>query len=521
MFTQWLTSFPDNLSQWSLKKRFLLAFATGVLCVPAMPPHGWWIVLGLGFSLLFSLLASTRSIKTAFLDGWGFAFGYFGFGLSWIANALLVDGNPFLWAWPLAIAGLPALLGLFYGLLGAALKLLTPVRSWTGWCAFVGGAAFTEWLRGHIFTGFPWNIFGYAWNDALAMAQTVSLFGSYGLTALTILFASLPALWWLRIGTHKNRGLVSGLVCLFMLCLFLWGHARLAENPPDFRGDIILRIVQPNIPQADKWNYQLANENFRKLLTQSQPEEINASATTIMIWPETAVIERAIMSPETTKILRDLLHSYPRDVYLSTGILRSTVSTEGKTRYYNSLVTYDKNLRVVTSYDKAHLVPFGEYIPYRTYIPLKPVTAFEGFEAGSGPQTQNIDRRINISPLICYEVIFPGKTVARTHGQSDLMVNVTNDAWYGDSAGPRQHLAMGRFRAIEEAVPLARSANTGISGLFDAYGRLIAQAPLDKAMALNAALPRTATAPYSRLGDLPFFIFVISLLGIAAFMRNR
>ena len=521
MNLSYFKSLPDNLSQWSLKKRFLLSFTAGALCVPAMPPHGWWILLGLGFSVLFALLASTRSSKTAFFDAWFFAFGYFGFGLSWIANALLVDGNPFLWAWPLAIIGLPALLGIFYGLFGVALKLLVPVRSWSGWCAFVAGLALTEWIRGHIFTGFPWNMYGYAWNDALAMAQSVSLFGSYGLTAVTILFASLPALWWLHIGARKSRSVVTALVCVGMLGLSLWGHARLAAHPLDLRGDIILRIVQPNIPQADKWNYQMAGENFRKLLAQSQPEEANAGATTIVIWPETAVIERAIMQPQTAQVLRDLLQSYPRDAYLSTGILRSDVSPEGKDRYYNSLVTYDRNLRMITAYDKSHLVPFGEYIPYREFIPLKPVVAFEGFEAGNGPETQGIDKLLNISPLVCYEVIFPGKIVNRASALPDLMINATNDAWYGDSAGPRQHLAMGRFRAIEEAVPLARAANTGISGMFDAYGRLISQAPLDEAKALNVALPRTGTALYPRIGDLPLLIFVISLIGIAVYKKRR
>lgn len=519
MFFKWLTSVPDNLSQWSLKKRFLLSFVAGALCVPAMPPYGWWVMLGLGFSVLFALLASTRSAKTAFFDAWFFGFGYFAFGLSWVANALLVEGNPFLWAWPLAVVGLPALLALFYGLFGLILKRLLPVRSWSGWCAFVGGLAITEWVRGHIFTGFPWNLYGYAWNDALAMAQAVSLLGSYGLTALTILFASLPALWWLSIGARKGRRIVTALVCVSMLGLFLWGHARLAAHPVDLRGDIILRIVQPNIPQADKWHYQMAGENFRKLLVQSQPGEANAGAVTILIWPETAVTERAIRHPETAHIIRDLLQRYPHEAYLSTGILRSDVSPTGRDRYYNSLVTYDRNLSVMTAYDKSHLVPFGEYIPYRTYIPLKPVVAFEGFEAGGGPETQAIDKLLQISPLVCYEVIFPGKAVNRSLSQPDVMINVTNDAWYGDSAGPRQHLAMGRFRAIEEAIPLARSANTGISGLFDAYGRLIAQAPLDEAKALNVALPRTGVALYPRLGDLPFFIFVISLIGIAVYKK--
>lgn len=521
MFLKWLASVPDDLSRWTLKKRFLLAFAAGALCVPAMPPYGCWLLLGLGFPVYFALMASSRSGRTAFFESWFFAFGYFAFGLSWIGNALLVEGNPFSWVWPLAIAGLPALLALFHGIFGAALKMLVAVRSWAGWCAFTGGLSFTEWLRGHLFTGFPWNLYGYTWNDTLPIAQSVSLFGSYGLTALTILLASLPALWWLAIGTRKARIVMTSLMGAVMLGLFLWGHARLAAHPPDFRSDVALRIVQPNIPQADKWNHDKAAENFRKIMDLTQPDQAAVTAPTIIIWPETAVVERAIMHPETAQYIRETLQRYPRTAYLSTGILRSGVEPDGTTRYYNSLVTYDNNMNVIASYDKAHLVPFGEYIPYRDYIPLNPFVDFDGFQPGGGPVTQSIDKLLNISPQVCYEVIFPGSSINRAAPAADLIVNVTNDAWYGDSAGPRQHLAMGRFRAIEEAVPVARSANTGISALFDAYGRLVQIAPLDEARILNAALPRTGKALYPLVGDLPFFFFVILAFIMAARLNRR
>ena len=507
----WLKSLPDDIAGWSLKKRFLFLFVLGALCVPAMPPHGWWLLLGPGLSLFYLTLCSARSARTAFFESWMFAFGYFGFGLVWIGNALLVEGNPFSWVWPLAIAGLPALLATFYGIAGCMLQILIKnLRSWAGWCAFVGAIAFTEWIRGHIFTGFPWNLYGYAWNNNLSMAQSVSLFGAYGLTFFTIAWAMIPALWWITLGTRKQRFMVSGVLAFCALGLFLWGYARLANHPIDLRSDVTLRIVQPNIPQEDKWDNSKAGINFRKLMDLSRPDEGNAGSPTIIIWPETAVIERLMRHPDAKITVRSMLQSYRQPAYLATGILRSDVSPDGKDRYYNSLVTYDRDLNRITQYDKSHLVPFGEYIPYREFIPLKPFVEFSGFESGNGPETQAIDQLIHIAPLVCYEVIFPGQVVSRNIERADIMINVTNDGWYGDSAGPRQHLAMARFRAIEEGIPVARSANTGISGLFDSYGRALATIPLNEAGTANVALPKVATDPlFTWIGDLLFFIFVI------------
>lgn len=523
MSMAWLKSFPDNIAGWPLKKRFLLLFIAGAVCVPAMPPTGWWLLLGLGLPLYYMTIASTRSVKTAFFESWMFAFGYFFFGLLWVGNALLVGGNPFLWAWPLAAAGLPALIALFYGVSGVMMRLLIKdMRSWAGWCAFIGTIAFTEWLRGHLFTGFPWNLYGYAWNNNLSMAQSVSLFGSYGLTLLTIMWALIPALWWASIGQKRSRIIVSSALAVCALGLFLWGHARLASHPVDLRSDVTLRIVQPNIPQEEKWDGSKAAQNFKKLLDLSQPDEGNAASPTIIIWPETAITERLMHHPDAAKAIQDTLQRYRHPAYLSTGILRSDVAPDGQDRYYNSLVTYDRDLNRVTSYDKAHLVPFGEYIPYRQFIPLKPVVEFEGFESGPGPETQAIEQLLNIAPLVCYEVIFPGAVVNRSVLKPDLIVNVTNDAWYGDSAGPRQHMAMARFRAIEEGVPVARSANTGISGLYDAYGREVAIILLEEAGARNIAVPRaTDSLLYSYAGDLLFFIFVISLFAVCLVTRKN
>lgn len=517
----WLSSLPSHLSGWPLKGRALFAFTLGALSVLAMPPYGWWPVLGVTLPLFYALLSTTRSTRTAFLEGWLFAFGYFGLGLMWIGNALLVDGNPFSWVWPLAIAGLPALLGFFYALPAALLQRYSKMTTLSGWAALIAALAFSEWLRGHIFTGFPWNLYAYTWNNTLPLAQSVSLFGSYGLSLLTLFWAMIPALFWCR--APRSQALwISAIGGLSFISLLFWGYARLANHPVDLRSDVIVRLVQPNIPQEDKWDSRKASDNTRKLLDLSVPDEGNAGATTLVIWPETAVSESFLLHAQVQPSVKRVLAAYERPVYLLTGVLRGEVyQDDGTERYYNSLATYDAQLNRVTLYDKSHLVPFGEYIPYQDLIPLNPFVNFSGFEKGGGPQTQAIQAGLSISPLVCYEIIFPRAVTTNQNLRPNLIVNVTNDAWYGDSAGPRQHLAMARFRAIEEGVAVARAANTGISGLFDPYGRLLGQLALDHAGAKNVALPRDIPRViYSRTGDLLFFLLLGIFLALIFVRKN-
>lgn len=521
MFLTWLSSLPQRLSGWPLRGRALFAFALGALSVLAMPPYCWWLILGLTVPLFYALLSTTHSAKTAFLEGWLFAFGYFGLGLMWIGNALLVEGNPFSWVWPLAIAGLPALLGFFYAIPAALLHRYTKIASLSGWAAMIGTFALSEWLRGHMFTGFPWNLFGYTWNSSLPLAQSVSLVGSYGLTLLTLFWAMIPALLWIKAAKQQvlRISIIGG---ISFAGLLFWGYARLANHPVDLRSDMVVRLVQPNIPQEDKWDSRKANDNARKLLDLTVPDEGNAGATTLVIWPETAISETFLMHEHVQPAIREVLGDYKRPVYLMTGLLRREISQNGDAdRYYNSLATYDSQLNQVTLYDKSHLVPFGEYIPYQNLIPLNPFVNFGGFEKGAGPQTQMVEKGLHISPLVCYEIIFPHATTDNQSLRPDLIVNVTNDAWYGDSAGPRQHLAMTRFRAIEEGVAVARAANTGISGLFDPYGRLLAHIDLDHDGAKNIALPRSIErVTYSKMGDLLFFLLLTPFL-VLIFLKDN
>lgn len=512
MTFSWLKTFPDTLASWSLKKRLLSAFIVGALCVLAMPPYCLWPVLLPGFSFLYLLFCSATSLRRTFFESWFFAFGYFLFGLMWIGNALLVEGNPFSWVWPLAIAGLPALLALFYATtLGLLRSILKERASLTGWISFIATLAFTEWLRGHMFTGFPWNLFGYTWNNTLTIAQSASLFGVYGLTLLTIFWAAIPALWWQNIGSLKARRLITITALLLVASSFLFGLQRLSQ-PINLKSDVMLRIVQPNISQEDKWDPSKTVSNYTQLLSLSASDIEESTGRLFILWPETAVTERFLSLPSSASALQAVLNSFPRPAYLSTGILRSEKVSDREIKYFNSLITYDSDLRIASQYDKSHLVPFGEYIPFNNIIPIAPFVRFEGFEKGSGPRTQDIDHILKISPLVCYEIIFPGKVSEKPAERADILMNATNDSWYGDSSGPRQHLAMTRFRAIEEGLPAARAANTGISGLYDPYGRELKSLPLSQEGVIDHPLPeKAAPTLYYRAGDLIFFLFVIVL----------
>ncbi len=508
--------------------RMAAPFLAGAAVVPAMPPHAFWIMLWPGLSIFFILLHHTRTKKEAFLYGWMFGFGYFVFGLSWIANALTVEGSTYSWVIPLAIAGLPALLAVFTGLAALLCRWIGSPSRLSGFLGFAGFFSLFEWLRGHVFTGFPWNLFGYAWDSTPAMAQSVSLFGVYGLTALTILWASFPGFLVISRHTRRFTLILGAAVYLPMLVLFAWGEARLSDHPTRYNDTIVLRIVQPSIPQSLKWDQGKAIENFQKIASASSVDGFSAPSdkTVLMIWPETAVTQDIIQHPIAQNVLKREFSRYPKNFYLATGLLRWEKGPE-KMLFYNSIATYDRHLNRLSTYDKSHLVPFGEYIPFSKWLPANPMVPTDGLEAGGGPSTLAIPlgpgKAFVASPTVCYEVIFPGAIVARGGGRPGLLLNVTNDGWYGDSAGPRQHLSIARYRAIEEGLPMARAANSGISAIIDPYGRILWSLPLFQVGASDMSLPLPAQKAtiYGRCGDGPFAVLVLFLCAAAIVLGDR
>lgn len=485
-----LSALPDACATLSPRRRALAALATGGLCSLALPPLSLFPLLWLGLPLLLALVHGAASRKQAFGLGWCFAFGYFTLSLYWIAAALFVDIGRFWWLVPFCVAGLPAVLGLYYGL---------ATLLWYRWRRLdVPGAALlalllfvAEYARGHLFTGFPWNLFGYVWADILPVAQSASLFGIYGLTLLTLFAACLPAALFIRTRAALHANLLA--TSLFLL-LAAWGALRLQE--PSETLDTRFRLVQPNIAQALKWDPTQREGNLQTLLRLSAAPVI---APTMIIWPESAV---AFFLTDDASRRNQIAAALPKGAVLVTGgDRRQPNHAKGRWDYFNSLLVLDGNA-ITAVYDKFHLVPFGEYVPFQGFGPVAAATTSMGsFVAGPAPQTLQVGTMPPFSPLICYEVLFPA-AVTDGSGKPQLLINVTNDAWYGRTAGPYQHLAIARLRAIEEGLPLLRAANTGISANIDAYGRTLQFLPLNTEGVIDAPFSRPAPRTlYAQLGN--------------------
>lgn len=510
----------SHLAGW---RRLAAAFAFGALAVFAMPPGDMMPLLLIAFPGLLWLLAGERRFRGGFWTGWAFGFGFFVTGLYWVGVALTVDFARFFWLMPFAVAGLPALLAIFVGLATGVLVRL-PVAGIARVLAFALLWSVTEWLRGHVLTGFPWNLIGYGWSAWPWMLQSVALWGVYGLGAITVAVAALPAAW-LRAedGTVDRTGGRALLVGLAVLALIAGGGAwRLAGAPAvdqAVQPDVRLRLVQPNISQIDKWRDDLFIEHFRRHLEMSAEER--RDPVSHVVWPETAV--PWLLDREEG--VRQLIGSVtPHGGVTIVGAPRGVAPGE-PTQYWNSLFAIDPTGAVVASYDKFHLVPFGEYVPMRWLLPIDKITPGQiDFSAGSGLRTLELPGLPPVSPLICYEAIFPGNVALRTGEgpRPDWMLNLTNDAWYGITAGPYQHFAIAMARAVEEGLPMVRVATTGISGAVDPYGRIVAYLGLDEPGVVDTLLPLPLDAPppYAKWPNLMLLLILSALAGGAVLAKS-
>ncbi|MCC6598037.1 MAG: apolipoprotein N-acyltransferase [Alphaproteobacteria bacterium] len=501
-----------------------LCFLAGGLSALAMAPlNAAWVLL---FTLptLYLSLHFSKSGLSVFAAGWLFGFGYFVFGLYWIGNALLVEGNAYKWAWPLAVCGLPALLAFFTAAGTWLLRRIAELDHISGWLAFAAILTLFEWLRGHLFTGFPWNLFGYTWSDTLPILQILHLSDVYGLTLLTLLWFSIPGFILLAPQKRGQVVLILGLAS-FAAC-YTYGLSWLKTHPLTYHENLTIRIVQPNIDQAEKWNSDAMNRHFDKHLNLSRnaaevqnPGDQNKTSHYI-IWPETALSYRYVNDPSAMAALREMLNSYPGPTYLFTGLLSYDPQTRG---YKNALVMIDQNGTLSNTYTKHHLVPFGEYIPFQNWIPLEPVARFNGFQKGAGPQSFATPQNLHYSPLICYEIIFPGKTIPKNGPAPDFILNVTNDAWYGISPGPYQHFVQAQFRAVESGIPVIRAANTGFSGILAPNGEKIGTSRLYTENTSDLHLPQSY--PISVWGinhrSLPLLILIAAISALALGQKMR
>jgi apolipoprotein N-acyltransferase len=513
----------------------LAAFVAGALSVLAMAPFFLSPVLFLTLPVLVWLMdraeaatATGRSRRTArlslaqFWPGWWFGFGYFVFGLFWIGEAFLVESERFLWALPFAVTLLPAGLAIFFGL-AASIAGSVSRPGITRVIALAVAVSAAEWLRGHILTGFPWNTLGYALTMPLPMMQWAALIGIYGLTLIAVLIFAAPGVLF-AIG----QGRLALTIAIVPLALMMGlGAIRLAAIAETSVPGVRLRLVQPSIPQREKW----LPENQRRIffdhidLSKRRPDgtEDGASGVTHIIWPEAAMPFRPLQSPEALAAIGEML---PPGKFLLSGGLRTVEPRPGEIEARNSLIVFGHGGEASAIYDKIHLVPFGEYLPLKALlekIGLEQLSRQRGgFGIGPAPRPlMTVPGLPPLGPLICYEAIFPAAVVQGSE-RPGVLINITNDGWFGNTTGPRQHLHQARVRAVEEGLPIVRAANNGISAVIAPSGRINTILGMNVRGGIDADLPQTVSPPpYARLGDLNFLMVWVLTALLFCYLLNR
>jgi apolipoprotein N-acyltransferase len=528
----------SGLSGW---RRLAVAFAAGSLSVLAMAPFFVWPVLFFTLPVLVWLIDGSqgqagaasfrqRPAVRAGVAGWWFGFGYFLFGLFWIGEAFLVEADKFAWLIPFAVTLMPAGLALFTGLAAAAARIVWPAGA-ARLIVLALSLSATEWLRGHVLTGFPWNVLGYALTWPLPMMQSAALVGIYGLTLLAVLIFASPLV--LVAGYGCKRSLWGGVAVATLSVLLLYGYGawRLSGEPAPLLDGVRLRIVQASVDQRDKWKPEKQGAIFEDQLTLSRHDVVgrrdDLAGTTHLIWPEAAMPFLPLEHPEALGAIGELL---PGGTQLISGALRlkqpATDRADGTRRGFNSLMVFADRGNLETIYDKIHLVPFGEYLPFQPtleWMGLEQLTRWRGgFSAGPRPRPlMSIPGLPPVAGLICYEAIFPSAIVQGAE-RPGLLVNVTNDGWFGDTTGPWQHFHQARVRAVEEGLPLVRSANNGISAVIDGRGRILAMLPLNARGVIDSGVPAAlAPPPYAKLGDWTFVALWLFFMTVAVVLIQR
>ncbi|HKY86196.1 MAG TPA: apolipoprotein N-acyltransferase [Pseudorhodoplanes sp.] len=489
-----------------------IAMTAGALSVLALAPFHFWPILFVTFPVMVWMTDGSAAgrfggVIAAFIAGWWFGFGYFLAGLYWVGHAFLVDAKTFGWLLPFAVTALPAGLAIFTGFGFAFARLIWVKGPWRI-LALAAALTVAEWLRGHLLTGFPWNAYGYALAGPLVLAQASALIGLWGLTFLTVAIFATPAVIADDASDTKRRFLPFGAALVTLATLAMYGTLRLARAPTAFVDGVQLRIMQPNLQQDEKFNYGAKQRVMARYLALSDratgPQTSGMRDITHLIWPESAFPFFLSREPDALAQIAELL---PDKAVLITGGVRPAdgTTTRGNVRAYNSVYVIDHDGTILSVYDKVHLVPFGEYLPFQAFLEklgLMQLTKVQGgFLPGDRLRSYSIPRAPRMLPLICYEIVFPGEVVPAGE-RPGWLLNLTNDGWFGISTGPYQHLQQARVRAIEEGLPLVRAANTGISAIVDPLGRIVTSLPLGAEGVIDGPLPRPVSPTfYAKSGD--------------------
>ena len=511
-------------------RRALVAFAAGAISALALAPFDAWPVLFFTFPILVWLVDGAAAgrlggLPSAAIAGWWFGFGYFLAGLYWVGYAFLVDAKTFGWLLPFAVIALPAGMACYTGF-GLALARMLWTRGPTRLIALAVALTAAEWLRGHLFSGFPWNLYGYALTGPLVLAQSAALIGIWGLTFIAVAVFASPAVLTDDRADVRGRWLPLVLSLVLLGALAGYGAMRLSRNPTAFVDGVRLRIMQPNLQQNEKFNYnakQRVMNHYLELSDRSTgPQSAGVRDATHLIWPESAFPFLLTREPDALAQIAALL---PEGTVLITGAVRAPELPPGQKveRAYNSIYVIDHDGSILSVYDKIHLVPFGEYLPFQDFLEKLGIMQLTklpgGFIAGERRRAMAVPRAPRMLPFLCYEIIFPGETIPDNE-RPGWLLNLTNDGWFGISSGPYQHLQQARVRTIEQGLPLVRAANTGVSAVIDPLGRIVKSLPLGTEGIMDASLPRRIDATlYARTGDAGMALIMAAAL--IAVIRRR
>lgn len=483
-------------------RRALLAFALGSVLTLSLAPLFLFFVLPLSLAPFLWQLRGCENLRATIFTAWCYWAGFLWAGLYWISFSMLVDAERFAWAIPLGSLALPLAIALIPAA-GAALLWHLKGDNRISVVQFAAVMTAFQWLQGQIFTGLPWNLPGYSFAATDGLLQSASLIGVYGLTFLALLVGAAPADFGQGEKSWRRRALPSVLVLLVLAGMHIWGEQRLEANPTDLDDSVFVRLVQPNIPQSEKWAVEFRKRNLE--LYQALAQREHARPITHLIFPEAALPYLLANDPRAAALVGAMVDE-------SATVISGTIRRAGNAgqQSYNSLAVISGTGQLLATYDKMHLVPFGEYLPLRFLLsPLgldKVVFGATDYDQGAGPLTVKVPGLPPLRALICYEGVFSDEIALSP--ETALMVNVTNDAWFGETAGPWQHFEMERMRTVEQGVPMLRAANTGISAVIDPSGRVLQSLTLGQRGVLDSALPKALITHtfFRKFGDLPLLV---------------
>ncbi|QPB19983.1 apolipoprotein N-acyltransferase [Rhizobium sp. 007] len=508
-------------------KRALLAVLAGAFAVLALPPIGFFAAMFLSFTLLVWLIDGAAASPEAsvlgrlwpsFAIGWLFGFGYFVAGLWWLGHALMIDSEEFAWALPLAILGLPAVLSIYYGLAAAVARIF-----WSDGIGRIAALAASfglfEWLRSVTFTGFPWNAVGYGIMPMPLMMQSAHVVGTTGVTALAVFVFAAPALLGTRQGATAGVGLAA---LLFAAHVGYGGYVLyLAPEAPTLPQEKrpVIRLVQPMIDQAAKLDSNADRSAIFEMhlkLSAEAPRD-GGKKPDIIVWPETSIPFILTDNQDALTRIGDTLDD--NQILIAGAVRAEEMGPGNPVRYYNSIYAFDGRGQIVAASDKVHLVPFGEYVPFENILDdfgIRNIVEMPGgFSAAATRHLLELPTGLKLYPLVCYEIIFADEMTGNI-ADAGAILNITNDAWFGNTPGPYQHFQQARVRAVETGLPLIRDANNGISAIVNAHGQIVAGLSLNERGFIDATLEGFGSASGNLFSQQAYFWLTETLLILIA-----